>query len=59
MANVVHKAVSDKRNELSARITLLKAQLQPVKDEAQNRKNEIDAVQADIAELDAWLLANP
>lgn len=59
MATVVRKAVADKRRELSDKIDLLKAQLQPVKDEAQRRKTEIDAVQADIAELDAWLLANP
>lgn len=54
----VREAVIEKRKSLADQADVLKAQLQPVKDEVVARKAELDGVQADIAELDAWLAAN-
>jgi septal ring factor EnvC (AmiA/AmiB activator) len=59
MAAVVRKAITDKRKELSDKIDLLKEQMKPVSDDLARRTSEIDAVQTDIAEIDAWLVANP
>jgi septal ring factor EnvC (AmiA/AmiB activator) len=59
MAAVVRKAIADKRKELSDKIDLLKEQMKPVSDDLARRTSEIDAVQTDIAEIDAWLVANP
>ena len=58
MAPVVRNAVADKRKELSDKIDLLKEQMKPVSDDLLRRTSEIDAVQTDIAALDAWLFAN-
>lgn len=59
MSNVVRNAVLEQRKELADRANLLKSQWQEVKDNLQMRKTELDQAQADIAEIDAWLLANP
>lgn len=59
MANVVRAAIVDRRKELADQADTLKAQLQPVKDDLQARKAELEGVQNDIAVLDAWLAVNP
>jgi hypothetical protein len=59
MSNVARKAVVDRRKELADRALVLKSQWQAVKDDVQARKNELDQATADIAEIDAWLVANP
>jgi phage shock protein A len=59
MSNVVRNAVLEQRKELADRANLLKSQWQEVKDNLQARKTELDQIQADIAEIDAWVLVNP
>lgn len=59
MAAVVRNAIADKRKELADKIDMLKEQMQPVSDDLLRRTSEVNAVQADIAEVDAWLAANP
>lgn len=59
MSNVVRNAVLEQRKELADRANLLKSQWQDVKDNLQARKIELDQAQAEIAEIDTWLAANP
>jgi hypothetical protein len=59
MSNVVRNAVLVQRKELADTASLLKSQWQEVKDNLQARQAELNRAQADIAEIDAWLLANP
>lgn len=59
MADVVRKAIADKRKELADKIDMLRAQMRPVSDDLLRRTSEIEAIQTDIAEVDAWLVANP
>lgn len=59
MAAVVRNAIADKRKELADKIDMLREQMQPVSDDLLRRTSEVNAVQADIAEVDAWLAANP
>jgi hypothetical protein len=59
VTGVVRKTVVDRRQELAARADILRAQWQSVRDDQLSRRTELDQAQADIAEIDAWLLANP
>lgn len=58
MATVVQRAITDKRKQMADMLSLLRVQMQPVKDDLKARETEIDGVQADIDALDAWLGAN-
>jgi hypothetical protein len=59
VSNVAHDAVIAKRSDLAARSQILTAQWIAARDDQQARRVELNQLQADIAELDAWLAANP
>jgi hypothetical protein len=49
----------DSRANLAARLQLLTAQWIAARDDQQARRVELNQMQADLAEVDAWLAANP
>jgi hypothetical protein len=57
--NVARNAIVDKRKDLDSRAQMLTAQWIEVRDNQLARRAELNQVQADIAEIDAWLAANP
>lgn len=59
MSNVARKAVLDSRADLASRLQLLTAQWIAARDDQQARRVELNQMQADLAEVDAWLAANP
>jgi hypothetical protein len=59
VSNVAHDAVVAKRADLAARSQMMNAQWMAARDDQQARRVELNQLQADIAELDAWLAANP
>lgn len=59
MTNVVRASLVEKRKELNDRAIQLRDQWQGVKDDLASRRQELNGVEAQLADLDAWLLANP
>ena len=59
MSNVARNAVLDSRANLAARLQVLTAQWIAARDDQQARRTELNQMQADLAEVDAWLAANP
>lgn len=58
MSNVARNAIVSRRAELAERAQLLTAQWIEVRDNQLARRAELNQLQADIAEIDAWLNAN-
>lgn len=57
--NSVKKSVRAALKKKQDEVDLLRQQWQVVRDEAQARKDELTAAEADLAEMDAWIKANP
>ncbi len=59
MTNIVRQSIVEKRKELTDRADQLRSQWQGVKDDLAARRTELNGVEAQLADLDAWLIANP